>query len=162
MFCNNCGKEIADDMKFCDGCGRPVGQQPNAAPQQPNPYQQTPPNTPPPVYQQDQPTMSAEDKNNKVIFVLSYLGILFFLPLVVCPNSNVGKFHANQGLLLLLASIAGSIVFAILTAIVWALAFLSTLYSLAMLALMIYGMVNAYNEKTIPLPVIGKLFTLIK
>lgn len=143
-------------MKFCDGCGAPVGQQ------TPPIQQQSAPNTPPPVYQQNTSNFSAEDKNNKVIFVLSYLGILFFLPLVICPNSSVGKFHANQGLILLLVSIAGSIVFAILTAIVWALGFLSTIYSLAMLALAIYGMVNAYNEKLVPLPVIGKLFTLIK
>ena len=24
MFCSNCGKNIADDSKFCDGCGAPV------------------------------------------------------------------------------------------------------------------------------------------
>lgn len=24
MICNNCGKEVADNAKFCDGCGSPI------------------------------------------------------------------------------------------------------------------------------------------
>ena len=31
MFCANCGKNLADDVKFCDGCGAPTGVQ--SAPQ---------------------------------------------------------------------------------------------------------------------------------
>ena len=34
-------------------------------------------------------------QKNKVISALSYLGILFFLPLVAAPESRFGKFHAN-------------------------------------------------------------------
>lgn len=153
MFCKNCGKEIGNDMKFCDGCGAPVEQQAGASNQAPN--------TPPPVQPYVAPAESS-DSSNKIIFVLSYLGILFFLPLVVCPNSSVGKFHANQGLLLLILSIVGSILFSIIAAVVPFLYFLSVLFSLAVLALAVYGMVNAYNEKQIPLPVIGNLFVLIK
>ena len=39
MFCKNCGKELADVAKFCDGCGSPVvaEQQAPAAPEQPAP-----------------------------------------------------------------------------------------------------------------------------
>jgi len=166
MFCKNCGKEVADGMKFCDGCGSPL-EQPTNAGQQPDmngqqPYQSYTTNTPPPPYQQNPVGANANDSSNKIIFVLAYLGILFFLPLVVCPNSAVGKFHANQGLLLLLVSIVGQIVFSIITFAVPFLYFLSTLFALAILALMIYGMVNAYNDKQVPLPVIGTLFTLIK
>ena len=32
----------------------------------------------------------------KLMSILSYLWILFFLPLVVCPGSKFGRFHANQ------------------------------------------------------------------
>lgn len=31
MFCSNCGKEIADGMKFCMNCGTPVADQPQTA-----------------------------------------------------------------------------------------------------------------------------------
>lgn len=37
-------------------------------------------------------------QKNKVISALSYLGILFFLPLMAAPESRFGKFHANQSL----------------------------------------------------------------
>ncbi len=46
--------------------------------------------------------------NEKIMCILAYL--IFFLPLVVVPDSEAGKFHANQGLLVLLLSIALSIV----------------------------------------------------
>ncbi len=153
-------------MKFCDGCGAPLEQQADAGQQQnstntpPPVYQQYTTNTPPPAGQYN--ASNATDSSNKIIFVLAYFGILFFLPLVVCPNSSVGKFHANQGLLLLITSIAGSILFGIITFAVPFLYFLSSLFGLAVFVLAIYGMVNAYNEKQVPLPVIGTLFTLIK
>lgn len=48
-------------------------------------------------------------QKNKVISALSYLGILFFLPLVAAPESRFGKFHANQSLVLMLAGFAGAV-----------------------------------------------------
>lgn len=45
-------------------------------------------------------TQDAQDA--KIWSVLAYFGILFFLPLVAVPNSAYGKFHANQGLILLI------------------------------------------------------------
>jgi len=35
---------------------------------------------------------------NKTMAGLAYL--IFFLPLIVCPGSDFGRYHANQGLLL--------------------------------------------------------------
>ncbi|NLV99357.1 MAG: hypothetical protein GX034_06130 [Clostridiaceae bacterium] len=108
-------------------------------------------------------------EQSKVISALAYLGILFFLPLVVQPVTRYGKFHANQGLLLLLTSIAGGIVIGILSAIFlaisWRLVFISTIlnsiFYIGVAALGILGIVNALQGKAKPLPVIGKL-TLIK
>lgn len=45
-------------------------------------------------------TQDAQDA--KIWSILAYFGILFFLPLVGVPNSAYGKFHANQGLILLI------------------------------------------------------------
>ena len=45
-------------------------------------------------------TQDAQDA--KIWSVLAYFGILFFLPLVAVPNSAYGKFHASQGLILLI------------------------------------------------------------
>lgn len=48
---------------------------------------------------------------NKALVIISLIfGILFFLPLVACPDSRYGRFFANQGLLMfLLSAIAGVI-----------------------------------------------------
>jgi len=101
-------------------------------------------------------------KQNKTMAGLAY--ILFFLPLIVCKDSKFGKFHANQGLLLLILSVAGyiaiSIITTILATITWRLfGFISLLYSiygLFILAIAIYGLVNGLNGKAKELPMIGK------
>ena len=46
MYCRNCGKELANDARFCDGCGTPVQSGPV-----PNQGGTTPPPPPPPRYQ---------------------------------------------------------------------------------------------------------------
>lgn len=100
---------------------------------------------------------SAEDiEKNKVISALAY--IIFFLPLIACPNSPFGKFHANQGLLLLIISVAGNIVLGFIPFIGWALI---PLLSLAVFVLAIIGIVGAATGKTKELPIIGK-YRIIK
>lgn len=152
MNCTNCGKEIMDNAKFCDGCGSPVvAEQANA--------QATAEKT----------SIPNEAQENKVIFILSYLGILFFLPLVSCPNSKIGRFHANQGLLLLITSVAGQIAVTFLSSIILAISWrlwtitslISWAWAIAILTLMVIGMVNANNGEQKPLPIIGK-FTILK
>ncbi|MBR7137677.1 MAG: hypothetical protein IKC99_06420, partial [Clostridia bacterium] len=46
----------------------------------------------------------------KLMSILSYLWILFFLPLVVCPGSKFGRFHANQALVLFIVGIVFGVV----------------------------------------------------
>lgn len=101
-------------------------------------------------------------RQNKTMAGLAY--ILFFLPLIVCKDSRFGRFHANQGLLLLILSVTGyiaiSIVTTILATITWRLfGFITLLYSiygLFIMAVAIYGLVNGLNGKAKELPVIGK------
>ncbi len=155
MNCTNCGKELSREVKFCDGCGTPVvsEQNNNQAQAQPAPVQSAPANQ---VVQE-----------NKVIFILSY--ILFFLPLVSCPGSKIGRFHANQGLVLLITSVAGQIGVTILSSVLlsisWRLWQIASLISggwwIAMLVLVVMGMVNANKGEQKPLPIIGKI-TILK
>jgi uncharacterized membrane protein len=101
-------------------------------------------------------------KQNKTMAGLAY--ILFFLPLIVCKDSRFGRFHANQGLLLLILSVGGyiaiSVVTSILATITWRLfGFISLMYSifgLVILAVAVYGLVNGLNGKVKELPIIGK------
>ncbi|MDI3536797.1 MAG: hypothetical protein PWP16_1081 [Eubacteriaceae bacterium] len=99
-------------------------------------------------------------EDNKVMAALAY--ILFFLPLIVCPESAYGKFHANQGLVLLIVSVAGSIVLGIISAIIPFIGWIVQLiFSLAVLAFAILGIVNALNGKANKLPLIGEI-TILK
>lgn len=98
-------------------------------------------------------------QTNKVWAALSYVGILFILPLLVNGGqSRYAKYHANQGFILFLANIVVGIASAILGKIPVLGAALSALLSLASLALMIIGIINAENGKAKQLPLIGGLF----
>ncbi|NLJ96320.1 MAG: hypothetical protein GX321_04140 [Clostridiales bacterium] len=95
-------------------------------------------------------------EKNKTMAGLAYL--LFFLPLIACPDSKFGKFHANQSLLLLLAAIGGNIILGLIPIIGWVL---MPIYNLVILAFSILGLVNGLGGKAKALPLIGQ-FTIIK
>ncbi len=98
-------------------------------------------------------------QSNKVWAALSYVGILFILPLLVNGGqSRYAKYHANQGFILFLLNIVIGIVNAILGNIPVLGGIVSVLLSLASLALMILGIINAVNGKAKQLPLIGGLF----
>lgn len=98
----------------------------------------------------------ADIQKNKTIAGLAYL--LFFLPLISCPDSKFGRFHANQGLLLLILSVAGSVILRFVPFISW---ILLSLFGIMTFVLFILGLINGLNGVAKELPVIGK-FRLIK
>lgn len=106
--------------------------------------------------------------DNKVVCVLAYIPILFWIPLVA-GNTPFCKFHANQGLLLLLTSItlgtasgALGLVFGWIPIIGWIIpGLVSLVSSMAVLLLMIYGMVCTGQGQAKELPGVGCLAKLI-
>lgn len=139
MNCKKCGKLLAGDAKFCDSCGAAVGTS--------NDHPGT--------------NWKSDDEENKIVCILAYLGILFFLPLAAAPESQAGRFHANQGLVLFLVSVVGHILFTILSWVLWFMswvfAFLSAVWGIAIFCLMILGMLNAAQGERKPLPFIGSI-----
>lgn len=93
-------------------------------------------------------------QQNKVIAALAYL--IFFLPLIAAKDSAFGKFHANQGLVLLLAFVIVNFLY-IIPILGWIAA---PLLSIALTIIGILGAVSAYNGKADELPIIGQ-FNLI-
>jgi len=91
-------------------------------------------------------------EKNKVIAALAY--IIFFLPLLAAPDSKFGKFHANQGLWLLLANIVGQMV---LNFVPFVGGLLSSLLALAMFVAVVYLAYNTYSGKAFELPVVGNI-----
>lgn len=107
----------------------------------------------------------AEDiEKNKVMAVLAYIGILVLVPIFAAKDSKFARFHANQGLVLAIAEIVGSIVLNILSGIpVIGLIFsiINGLFGLVCLLFAVLGIVNAANGKAKELPLVGK-FRLLK
>ena len=163
-FCGQCGTKYADGVKFCPACGAPAAQQP----QQPPVATQTPPPYQAPVA----PGTPAQDdvrdaQDNKVVSALAYF--IFFIPLLAAKESKFARYHANQGLVLLIACIILSIVYSILSsvlfAISWRVGFAVTgilgVVFIIPTALAIIGIINAVNGKKKPLPIIGGI-TILK
>ncbi len=172
-FCGNCGTQMENGVKFCPGCGA-------AADGAPTPT----PTTPPPTAEKTDFTAKVSALNNtadstsqftaedvqagKTMAILAYLGPLVLIPLFGAKEQKFARYHTNQGLVLLLASIAWSIVYNIvswiLLAISWRLYTVVSIIgflSLVFFVLCIIGIVNAVNGRAKELPVIGK-FKLIK
>ena len=93
-------------------------------------------------------------ESNKPWAALAYFGILFFLPLVISPNSRYGRFHANQGLVLLLFEMAGACVFHLIPLIG---GILQKIYGVLMFVLFVIGIINAIQGRAKELPVIGSI-----
>lgn len=103
-------------------------------------------------------------EGNKLMAVLSYLGILVLIPILAAKDSPFAKFHATQGLNLLIVSVAWSIVSGIIGAIlgVIGVTFLSVLWSIitwlvsiVIFLTMVIGIINAAQGKAKELPIIG-------
>ena len=158
-FCVHCGAQIDNDAVFCPSCGQKVEEHNednsnfNYQNNEYNQYQQ----------QNNSQQFNAEGydcrdvEDNKVISFLSYLGILFIIPLVAAPNSYYAKFHANQGLLLFIMGIVCSIICCI-PFVGWIIGGIGGILDLVFT---IMGIVNALSGKAKELPIIGK-YRIIK
>ena len=167
-LCKNCGAQIEDNVKFCPQCGATAE---NIGVQQTQPQQN----------EAAQNNFSAKfaslnntadttaefDANdvtqNKAMAILAYFGPLVLIPIFAAKGSKFARYHSNQGLLLLIACVAWSIVYSIINwiilAISWRLYFISSIigvFSIVFIVLAVIGIVNAANGKAKELPVIGK------
>lgn len=161
-FCTGCGAQLEDGAKFCSVCGQKVESAQTQAPpvagdggfqskldDAVNQFTNTPNTT---------SEYSPEDiSNNKVMAFLSYLWILFIVPLIAAPNSPYAKFHANQGLLLFLFDIVIAIV-AMIPVVGW---IISAVGGALVLIFRIIGIVNSLKGEAKELPLIGK-YRIIK
>jgi len=98
----------------------------------------------------------ADIEKNKVMAGLAYL--IFFLPLLACPDSKYGRYHANQALILFIAGFGGSLILSFIPIIGW---LLLPVFAFVVLVFAIIGLVNGFGGKVKPLPLIGK-FTILK
>ena len=86
--------------------------------------------------------------HNKLLAALSYVSILFLVPLLFAQDDEFAKFHAKQGARLFVCNAIGSILGSVFS-IGWVV-------NLLLLYLMVVGIRNALNDKWEALPYIGK------
>ena len=155
-FCGKCGTKFEDGTKFCPACGAPASSNPQQAPTQTVPTY-TPPVGPGTPGQTD--IKDAQD--NKAMAVLAY--IIFLIPLFAAKESKFARYHTNQGLVLLIATVVLSIVYSILTTILFAISWrlglavggILWLVFLLPTILAVIGIINAINGRMKPLPILG-------
>ena len=86
----------------------------------------------------------------RMISAVSYLWILFFLPLLLTPGSSFGRFHANQALLNLIAGVILGILTRLLPGLRW-------IFALIMLIWPLWGIWHAMKGEEKPFPFTGGL-----
>lgn len=108
-----------------------------------------------PKYDTGTPTMSAAGQ--RLICAAAYFGVFFFLPLVLMPDSQEGKFHANQGLTLFICNVLFGVFAGVVSSIFGD--FFEIIAAIPPM-LMVYGAANAYRGNMMELPLIGKIHLL--
>lgn len=119
---------------------------------------------------------NSDAEKNMIWGIIAY--ICAIIPLIAAPkDSPFSRFHTNQGLVLLITSLSVHVAFVILFsidhfisysaftyafyAVTAILGIVRGLFSLAVLALVILGIINVTKGQMIELPVIGK-FRILK
>ena len=160
-YCNKCGTQMSDDIKFCPSCGTP--NQVREEKIEENKFSKV-------MDTQDSTSefKQSDIDNNKAMAVMAYLGILVLIPIIGAKDSAYARFHANQGLILCIAAILYSVAYSVISAIVlaisWRLYFITTILGFVGLVfgvLAIIGIINALNGRAKELPIIGK-YKIIK
>ena len=90
-------------------------------------------------------------EGNKLMAAISYLWILFLVPLLAAKDDAFARYHANQGLVLFLAEIAISVI----GIIPFVGPIIAAVGGIATFVFAILGIVNALKGEMKPLPFIG-------
>jgi uncharacterized membrane protein len=96
--------------------------------------------------------------DNKMMAALSYVGLLFLVPLLAKKDSKYAQEHAKQGLVLCIAYVA-LMVIGVVPILGWLVSFFG---SIALLVLDVIGLVKCLQGEFYEIPVIGKFRKDIK
>ena len=123
------------------------------------------------TFMEENIVFNSEDvSSNKAMGILSYIGILFLIPLFAAKDSQYARFHTNQGLVLFIVEIALNIVVRIISAILGntmgllalpVVTVLNLVVGIFSLVFLILGIINACSGEPKKLPLIGSI-TILK
>ncbi|MBN2465714.1 DUF4870 domain-containing protein [candidate division WOR-3 bacterium] len=83
---------------------------------------------------------------------LSYLGILWLIPLLTLKDNPFAKFHVKQGIMLTIIWVASSVL-AVIPIIGWLADLVLWIYAIVM---MVLGIINSLNGNYWKMPITGK------
>jgi len=98
------------------------------------------------------PKSNKDIEENKAVAMLSYLWILFIIPLFLKQDSKFCKFHAKQGLVLFIAWLIIAVI-GVIPLIGWLVAFIGAIF---LLVLTIMGIVKSLNGEYWEMPFLGQ------
>lgn len=156
-ICSKCGSLIDDGQKFCPTCGAPIEAAENNAGDKISEFADNLGDKLNDLNNTVDTTAEfdpADIEANKAMGILAYFGILVLIPIFAAKESKYAKFHANQGLVLMLAEIILTVLSGIPI-----LGLIFGLLSLVCVVLAILGIVNACKGLAKELPIIGKFAT---
>lgn len=144
-FCPQCGAPVEEGATVCRYCRTPVNGADTSSVNQS--YAQGT------VYDSGRDYEQDDVQSNKFMAILSYFGFLVLVPIFAASHSRFARFHANQGLILLIVEIALSVLESIFGFFLFGLVF--NLLRLVLLVLSIMGIVAAAKGEEKELPIIG-------
>lgn len=146
-FCPQCGAPIEEGATACRYCRTPVNGADTSSVSQS--YSQGT------VYEDR--GMSGQDdvQSHKLHAILAYFGVLVLIPIFAAPDSRFARFHANQGLTLLIMSIVLSIIDGIIG--FFLIGFIVDILRIVIVILAIMGIVAAAKGEEKELPIIGEI-----
>lgn len=158
IFCTKCGQQFGDDMRFCPNCGAPVSMPAGITAEA---------NSQSIFYMEDITDQfdQADIEVNNRLSLLAYLSYLVLIPIFLVKNSRFARFHASQGLNIIIAQVAWTIatmitsfIFGLISPILGlVINVLLSLVHIAFVALMVIGIINAIKGKAKKLPLLGKV-----
>ena len=142
--CENCGRNIENEVKFCSTCGSDFESDRK---------------------QRRSSFDRADIQNNKLMAAFAY--ILVLISIFAAKESKFARYHARQGLILLTVEIIFSACYWMLSLIVlsisWRLYFIIKIAGMAsyvFLVLAVIGISNAVSGRVRKLPVIGNILNV--
>jgi len=161
MFCTKCGANLPQNANVCPKCGVRLNNTQNNSSdffKNLNGADTTREYDP------------MDIANNKGLSILSYLGILFLIPLLTAKHSKFAQFHAKQGFTLFLADLVLGMLGGFVSMVFNGLSYISYLsfffimptvvlgaFGVLSLVLKILGIVYSAQGQAKELPVIGKI-----
>ena len=138
-FCRNCGAPLEENVKFCANCGNEVdGAATDAARNADHTAEYD----------------AVDISETKYLSLFCYFGVLFMIfAMVAKPHSQFVRFHANQGLVLMILMFAASIVM-IIPILGWIAGAVGYIFAGVC---MIIGIVNSCKGQAKELPIIGRI-----